>query len=155
MQRYYLCTFQTVGETPFLEERLIKTARSAMVAGAIAFTKVLMQLSQLYKVVFQGIQNIFDVGVANWSYEKTEFNVLNFRLKARCLYVVLYGFAYFEEEIVKGFSYIENFSGSLTKWAKSEDSVGTFRILFCLPESSFEKMYGLLESPMQFPNFWK
>ena len=38
--------FKLLGKTPFLKERLTNSARSALGAGVIVFTKVLVYLSQ-------------------------------------------------------------------------------------------------------------
>ena len=79
---------------------------------------------------------------------KTEFKVLKFRLIAGCLYVVLYA-------LLKILDIWKTFSESLIDWAIWEDSAATFRLLFCLLDSSFKNVYVLLEYPMQFPVFWK
>ena len=52
MQRYYLCTIQTIGENTVFEKKIKKSANSAIVVGAIAFTKVPVYLSQTDDYLF-------------------------------------------------------------------------------------------------------
>ena len=78
-------------ETSFLKERILKLAKSATVAVAIAFTKMGVCLSQPDVDLFSRDFKVFsDFGVANRSWGRTDFNVFIYNLTCGCLHVVLY-----------------------------------------------------------------